>query len=66
MLITLITVPPVRYKLTGGISLCAERQGKRLRENTQTVEILKIVESQFSELTVKMLDIFSDNDMVAF
>ena len=35
------------------------------RGNFQAVEILKIVESQFSELSVKILDIFSDNDMVA-
>ena len=33
--------------------------------NSQAVEILKIVESQFSELTIKILDIFGDNDMVA-
>lgn len=35
------------------------------RGNSQAVEILKIVESQFSELSIKVLDIFSDNDMVA-
>ncbi|MGN1080671.1 MAG: ester cyclase [Acutalibacteraceae bacterium] len=35
------------------------------RGNSQAVEILKLVESQFSQLSVKMLDIFSDNDMVA-
>lgn len=35
------------------------------RGNAQAVEILKIVESQFSELTVQMLDIFSDSSMVA-
>lgn len=35
------------------------------RGNSQAVEILKIVESQFSELTIKILDIFGDNDMVA-
>ena len=35
------------------------------RGNSQAVEILKIVESQFSELSVKILDIFSDSDMVA-
>ena len=35
------------------------------RGNSQAVEILKIVESQFSELSIKILDIFSDNDMVA-
>ena len=33
--------------------------------NSQAVELLKIVASQFSPLTVKILDIFSDNDMVA-
>lgn len=35
------------------------------RGNSQAVEILKLVESQFSALSVKVLDIFSDNDMVA-
>ena len=35
------------------------------RGNAQAVEILKIVASQFSPLTVEILDIFSDNDMVA-
>ena len=35
------------------------------RGNAQAVEILKIVESQFSELSIKVLDIFSENDMVA-
>lgn len=35
------------------------------RGNSQAVEILKIVESQFSELSIKILDIFADNDMVA-
>lgn len=35
------------------------------RGNSQAVGILKIVESQFSELSVKILDIFSDHDMVA-
>ena len=35
------------------------------RGNSQAVEILKIVASQFSELSVEILDIFSDNDMVA-
>ena len=35
------------------------------RGNSQAVEILKIVASQFSDLTVEMLDIFSDKDMVA-
>lgn len=35
------------------------------RGNSQAVEILKIVESQFSELSIKILDIISDNDMVA-
>ena len=35
------------------------------RGNAQAVEILKIVESQFSELSIKVLDGFSDNDMVA-
>ena len=35
------------------------------RGNAQAVEILRIVASQFSELTVTILDIFSDGDMVA-
>lgn len=35
------------------------------RGNSQAVEILKIVASQFSDLTAEMLDIFSDKDMVA-
>ena len=35
------------------------------RGNAQAVEILKIVASQFSALSVKVLDIFSDKDMVA-
>lgn len=35
------------------------------RGNAQAVGILKIVESQFSELSITMLDIFSDDDMVA-
>ncbi|MGM9554601.1 MAG: ester cyclase [Faecousia sp.] len=35
------------------------------RGNSQAVEILKIVASQFSELTITVLDIFSENDMVA-
>ena len=35
------------------------------RGNAQAVEILRIVASQFSELTVTVLDIFSDGDMVA-
>lgn len=35
------------------------------RGNAQAVDILKIVESQFSGLSIKILDIFSENDMVA-
>ena len=35
------------------------------RGNAQTVEILKIVAAQFSELSVQMLDIFAENHMVA-
>ena len=35
------------------------------RGNAQAVEILKIVESQFSALSIEILDIFSDKDMVA-
>ncbi|MGN0453275.1 MAG: ester cyclase [Ruminococcus sp.] len=35
------------------------------RGNAQAVGILKIVESQFSDLTVQVLDIFADNEMVA-
>ena len=35
------------------------------RGNSQAVGILKTLESQFSELSVKILDTFSDHDMVA-
>ncbi|MGN1367459.1 MAG: ester cyclase [Aristaeellaceae bacterium] len=35
------------------------------RSNAQAVEILKIVASQFSDLTVQVLDIFGEKDMVA-
>ena len=35
------------------------------RGNVQAVAILKIVASQFSPLSVQILDIFSENDMVA-
>lgn len=35
------------------------------RGNTQAVEILKLVANQFSDLSVQILDIFADNDMVA-
>ena len=35
------------------------------RGNAQAVEILKIVESQFSALSIEILDIFSDKDMFA-
>ena len=35
------------------------------RGNAQAVEILKIVGSQFSELSIEILDIFSEKDMVA-
>lgn len=35
------------------------------RGNAQAVEILKVVESQFPQLSVKILDIFSEKDMVA-
>ena len=35
------------------------------RGSAQAVEILKIVESQFSELSVKVLEVFSERDMVA-
>lgn len=35
------------------------------RGNAQAVEILKIVANQFSDLSVQMLDIFADNEMVA-
>lgn len=35
------------------------------RGNAQAVEILKIVATQFSGLTVEMLDIFSEGEMVA-
>ena len=35
------------------------------RGNAQAVGILKIVAEQFSDLSVEMLDIFSDNEMVA-
>ncbi len=33
--------------------------------NAQAVEILKIVANQFSDLSIQMLDIFADNEMVA-
>lgn len=35
------------------------------RSNTQAVEILKIVANQFSDLSVQILDVFADNNMVA-
>lgn len=35
------------------------------RGNSQAVEILKIVANQFSDLSVQILDIFADKDMVA-
>lgn len=35
------------------------------RGNAQAVGILKIVASQFSDLTVQMLDLFSEKEMVA-
>ena len=35
------------------------------RGNAQAVEILKIVGSQFSALSIEILDIFSEKDMVA-
>lgn len=35
------------------------------RSNAQAVGILKIVANQFSDLTVKIIDIFADNEMVA-
>lgn len=35
------------------------------RSNADVVEILKIVEGQFSDLKVDMLDIFAEGDMVA-
>ena len=35
------------------------------RGNAQAVEILRIVASQFSALTVEMLDVFADGDRVA-
>ena len=35
------------------------------RGSAQAVEILKIVESQFSELSVEVLEVFSERDMVA-
>ena len=35
------------------------------RGNAQAVEILRIVASQFSELTVELLDVFADGDRVA-
>ena len=35
------------------------------RGNAQAVEILKIVAGMFSDLSIKMLDIFAENDLVA-
>ena len=35
------------------------------RGNAQAVEILRIVASQLSDLTVELLDVFADGDMVA-
>ena len=35
------------------------------KSNKEAVDILKIVAKQFSELTVEMVDIFSENGMVA-
>ena len=35
------------------------------RGNAQAVGILKTVADQFSDLSIQMLDIFSDNEMVA-
>ncbi len=35
------------------------------RSNAQAVEILKIVAAMFSDLSIQMTDIFSENDMVA-
>ena len=35
------------------------------RGNAQAVEILKIVADQFSELSIQMLDLFAEREMVA-
>lgn len=35
------------------------------RSNAQAVEILKIVAGMFSDLSIRMLDIFAENDLVA-
>ncbi|MEE0872682.1 MAG: ester cyclase [Ruminococcus sp.] len=35
------------------------------RSNAQAVEILKIVAGMFSDLSIKMLDIFAENDLVS-
>ena len=35
------------------------------RSNADAVNILKIVEGQFSDLKIKVLDVFSENEMVA-
>ena len=35
------------------------------RSNAQAVEILKIVAGMFSDVSIKMLDIFAENDLVA-
>lgn len=35
------------------------------RSNADAVNILKIVEGQFSDLKIKVLDVFCENDMVA-
>lgn len=37
----------------------------KARSNTQAVEILKIVEKQFSDLKIEVLDIFASDGMVA-
>lgn len=35
------------------------------RSNSDAVNILKIVEGQFSDLKIEVLDLFSENDMIA-
>lgn len=37
----------------------------RARSNADAVNILKIVEGQFSDLKIEVLDLFSENDMIA-
>ena len=44
---------------------CMDHSPAGARGNAQAVGILKTVADQFSDLSIQMLDIFSDNEMVA-